>query len=100
MAQKPHAWHPADIYALVKKRGSTLTDIARKSDLSPSTPIAAMRRPCYAGEQAIAKFVSIEAHILWPDRYDDAGYPLHKRVRKNIFNVINRMKSSKKDVAA
>lgn len=83
-----HPWHPADIQALVKKRGGTFTSIAKDNGLAVGVPLQALKRWCYSGEQAVAEFVGIPAHELWPDRYDADGYPLHPRVRKKMFNAL------------
>lgn len=82
-----HAWHPADIKAEVEKRGGTLAQIGRDAGLSPGTPKNALRVPCYPAEQAIADFLKVPAHLIWPDRYDKDGIPLHPRVRRKFFNT-------------
>lgn len=90
-----HAWHPADIKAAIEKRGGTLAQIGRDAGLSCGTPKAALARPCYSGEQAIAKFLGVHARTIWPDRYDMSGKPLHPRVRKKMFNVPDGIRECK-----
>lgn len=82
-----HQWHPADIHALIRKKGGTFTSIAKEYNLQRSTPRHALYRPCYAGEQAVAAFLGMKPRELWPDRYDDDGLPLHPRIRKKLLSV-------------
>ena len=95
-----HSWHPADIYALIRKRGGTYSSIAAEYGLERSTPGQAQKRWCYAGEQAISAFIGVPAHELWPDRYDADGLPLHPRIRKAMFNDLNRTNPRKNVEAA
>lgn len=98
MTQTALNWHPADILAKIAKKGSNLSRIAKDNGLSSTTPSKALREPCYSGEQAIAKFLDISAHVIWPNRYDSKGIPLHSRIRKQL-NVETTIKSSQKRVA-
>ena len=84
MTKNAISWHPADIRAAVSKRGSTLTKIAEAAGLHRNTAQQALTAPCYAGEQAIAAFLDIPAHEIWPGRYDSAGLPRHPRIRKQL----------------
>lgn len=84
MTWKAISWHPADIKAAVAKSGHTLSQVAEAHGLDKSTISQAMRRPCYAGEQAIAAALGLPAHQIWPGRYDSAGIPKHPRIRKQI----------------
>ena len=81
-----HPWHPADIYASIRKKGGTYASIARMYGMDRSTPRSATVRPCYAGEQAIADFIGVPAKTIWPDRYDENGLPLHPKIRRIILN--------------
>lgn len=94
------AWHPADVYALIRKKGGNLTKIAHANGLERSTTRIALRRPVYAGEQAIADYLGIPAHVIWPDRYDEEGIPLHPRARKKILNGRTGEKTSQNTGAA
>lgn len=91
-----YPWHPADIKAAIEKRGGNLAQIGRDAGISIYTPKQALRQPCYTGEQAIADFLGVPAHTIWPDRYDADGVPLHPRVRKFQFNAPEDAKKRKK----
>lgn len=98
MKQNAHNWHPADIPAAVQKRGRDLASIARASGIAPRTASKALQEPCYTGEKVIADFLGTPAHVIWPNRYDEAGVPLHPRIRKQ-FNALAGMKTSQKATA-
>lgn len=48
-------WHPADIIAALKKKGTTLSN--------------ALFRPWTKGELIIANALGVEAKRIWPSRY-------------------------------
>ncbi len=98
MKQTALNWHPADISAAIAKKGSNLSRIAREAGISHSSTKTAIRARCYVGEQAIAVFIGVAPHIIWPNRYDSKGIPLHPRIRKNL-NVSFDIKSSQKCTA-
>ena len=58
-------WHPADIIAALKKKGTTLSALSRQSGYAPSTLSNALLRPWTKGELIIG----IEAKRIWPSRY-------------------------------
>ena len=99
MTKDAISWHPADVRAAVSKAGSTLAKIAEDAGLHVSTAQQALKRPCYAGEQAIAQFLGVPAHHIWPGRYDSAGLPKHPRIRKQL-NADNSAVEYQKRVAA
>lgn len=66
-------WHRADIVAAVKKRGTTLSAIARKAGLSPSTIRNALERPWPKGERLIAEAIGVQPSVIWPSRYQLRG---------------------------
>ncbi len=90
--------HPADIMAAIAKKGSNLSRIARAHKISHAATSVALRKPCYVGEQAVANFLETPAHVIWPNRYDSNGIPLHPRIRKQ-FNVDTSIKASQKCAA-
>jgi len=75
-------WHPEDIKAAVRKRGTTLSQLARDNGLSESTCRCALIRPTLAGERVIAAFLGIPAQALWPSRYERDGTPKHPRASR------------------
>ncbi|WP_119167077.1 helix-turn-helix domain-containing protein [Algihabitans albus] len=72
-------WHPEDIKAAVRKRGTTLTRLALDNGLYESACRVALNRPSLAGERAIAAFLGVSAQSLWPSRYQRDGTPKHPR---------------------
>lgn len=64
-------WHPADIIAGLRKRGSSLAAESRKNGLSSSTLANALTRSWPKGELIIAKALDTEPWVIWPSRYHD-----------------------------
>ncbi|MBD4771310.1 transcriptional regulator, partial [Xanthomonas citri pv. citri] len=48
-------WHPADIIAGLRKKGTSMAAESRRNDLSSSTLANALSRPWPKGEMIIAK---------------------------------------------
>lgn len=64
-------WHPADVIAALKKRGTTLAAVSRKAGLSSSTLANALSRPWPKGEWLIANALNVHPAEIWPSRYFD-----------------------------
>lgn len=64
-------WHPADIIAALRKRGTSLAALSRQSGLSPSTLANALSRPWPKGEWLIATALKVHPSEIWPSRYFD-----------------------------
>jgi len=62
-------WHPADIIAGIRKRGTTLAAVSRKSGLASSTLANALTRHWPKGERIIAEELGITPDQIWPSRY-------------------------------
>lgn len=72
--------HEADILAAVRKtRFRFLPRIAERYGVSDTQLRAALRRPQLAAERAISKATDIPLHVLWPDRWSEAGERLVRR---------------------
>lgn len=65
-------WHPADIVAGLRKKGTSLAAESRKAGLSSSTLANALTRPWPKGELIIADVLEIKPWVIWPSRYHDA----------------------------
>lgn len=63
-------WHPADIIAGLKKRGTTLSAVSREAGLASSTLANALNRHWPKGERLIAMALDTEPERIWPSRYD------------------------------
>ncbi|TDB55773.1 helix-turn-helix domain-containing protein [Photorhabdus luminescens] len=62
-------WHPADIIAGLKKRGTSLAAVSREAGLASSTLSNALHRPWPKGEKLIAIALDCEPFEIWPSRY-------------------------------
>ncbi|MBJ3814856.1 DNA-binding transcriptional regulator SfsB [Shimwellia pseudoproteus] len=62
-------WHPADIIAALRKRGTSLAAESRRAGLSSSTLANALTRPWPKGEMLIAKAIGVTPKEIWPSRY-------------------------------
>ncbi|WP_082751043.1 helix-turn-helix domain-containing protein [Blastomonas sp. CCH1-A6] len=76
-------WHAEDLKALIRKRGSNLSAIARRSGLKPQSIAHALFRPDARAEQAISEFLKIPAHSIWPSRYNADGSRKRPQPRLN-----------------
>ncbi|EDR1382532.1 transcriptional regulator [Salmonella enterica subsp. diarizonae serovar 61:r:z53] len=78
-----HDWHPADIVAGLRKKGTSLAAVSRKAKLASSTLANALIRPWPRGEKIIADALEISPEIIWPSRYfDDEGNRIERIMRK------------------
>ncbi|WP_082502251.1 helix-turn-helix domain-containing protein [Erwinia sp. Leaf53] len=64
-------WHPADIIAGLRKKGTTLAAQSRQAGLSSSTLANALCRPWPKGEWLIADALAVHPAQIWPSRYYD-----------------------------
>ncbi|EPF13980.1 MULTISPECIES: DNA-binding transcriptional regulator SfsB [Cedecea] len=71
MENKYVDWHPADIIAGLRKKGTSLAALSRQAGLSSSTLANALSRPWPKGELIIAQGLGVEPQVIWPSRYHD-----------------------------
>ncbi|HAF1712321.1 TPA: transcriptional regulator [Salmonella enterica] len=62
-------WHPADIIAGLRKRGTSLAALSRQAGLASSTLANALNRHWPKGEKLIAEALDIAPEQIWPSRY-------------------------------
>lgn len=63
-------WHPEHIKAAVRARGCTLAELARRIGCSASLVTHTIRRPkSERVDRAIARFLGVAVHSIWPERY-------------------------------
>lgn len=62
-------WHPADIIAALRKRGTSLAAVSRNSGLASSTLANALTRRWPKGERLIAEALGVAPEQIWPSRY-------------------------------
>ncbi|EBC2858033.1 transcriptional regulator [Salmonella enterica] len=62
-------WHPADIIAGLRKRGTSLSAVPRKAGLASSTLANALTRRWPKDERLIAEALGVAPEQIWPSRY-------------------------------
>lgn len=62
-------WHPADIIAALKRKGTSLSALSRASGLASSTLANALTRRWPKGERLIAQALNVSPEEIWPSRY-------------------------------
>lgn len=67
-------WHPEDIKAAVRKRGSTLSGLALANGVSAQLlSRALLDRSSSRAEKIIADFLGLHPKSIWPSRYHQNG---------------------------
>ncbi len=66
-------WHPADIVAAVRKKGSSLVAISGDLGLTRSAASRALLIPHPRVNKAIADLVGAPLHEIWPQWFDADG---------------------------
>ncbi|MCP1726254.1 Ner family transcriptional regulator [Natronospira proteinivora] len=59
----------------LRRRGSSLAQVAREHGVSRDAPILALRKPYPRMERAIAEALDLAPEAIWPERYDANGRP-------------------------
>ena len=67
-------WHPADIIAGLRKRGTSLSALSRHAGLASSTLANALTRHWSKGERLIAEALDVAPEKIWPSRYRKPEY--------------------------
>ena len=62
-------WHPADIIAGLRKKGTSLSAVSREAGLASSTLANALNRRWPKGERLIADALGVTPEEIWPSRY-------------------------------
>jgi Ner family transcriptional regulator len=85
-----------DVKAEIGRRGGSLSAIAKAAKLDPSSCRCALRYPVPAANKAIADFLGLSVHDLWPEWFDE-----HGERRPDVSSAILRRRwSSQKRRAA
>ncbi|MBA0201140.1 helix-turn-helix domain-containing protein [Pectobacterium carotovorum] len=74
-------WHPADIIAGLRKRGTTLAAVSREAGLASSRLANALTRHWPKGERLIAEALHRRPEDIWPSRYNNWQ---HRKYRNGI----------------
>lgn len=72
-------WHKEDIKAAIRKKGLSLTALAITHSLPEASVRNALSRPLVSGEKAIASFLDVPLHELWPERWTKSGQRIRPR---------------------
>lgn len=67
-------WHPADIYAALRKRGYNLAALSVDSGYHRTAVGKALRRHWPAAEKIIADAIGVPPQTIWPSRYRTPGH--------------------------
>lgn len=67
-------WHPADIIAGLKKRGTSLSALSRQAGLASSTLANPLTLRWPKGEKLIAEALDVAPENIWPSRYRKPEY--------------------------
>jgi len=62
-------WHPEDIKAAIRKKGTSLTALSQKHGYSDSYLRGTLIRHRPEGETIIAEFLDTTPADIWPERY-------------------------------
>jgi Ner family transcriptional regulator len=66
-AQSTQDWHPADVIAALRKRGTSLRQIALGNGYSHINRV--LTSPWLAAEQLVAQALELTPADIWPSRY-------------------------------
>ena len=80
-------WHPEEIKAAVRMRGSTLQDLSREAGLLEHACRSALSRPHFEGEYAIAKHLGVKPLDIWPSRYRPDGGRIPSVRRRSMISA-------------
>lgn len=75
-------WHPADIIAAVRKRGTSLQRLSIAHGFSPFTMNKAVRHCFPACHAIIADVIEVPRQQIWPQFYEVDGSRLSTRERR------------------
>lgn len=83
-------WHPQDILAAVRKRGTTLRALGRVHGFSTNALNVALTKRFPNAHVVIARFLGVSLHELWPHWYDQQNQPRFK-VRRDLWRKAGKM---------
>ncbi|PCI85439.1 MAG: hypothetical protein COB24_12940 [Hyphomicrobiales bacterium] len=66
-------WSRHEILAEIKDRGYTTIKLDAKLALKPNDIAVSLNRPFPKADKALARWLEIPLHDLWPSRYDSNG---------------------------
>lgn len=78
-------WHSEDVKAAIRKKGSTLTALAKAHGISAQAlSRAILERSSARAEIIIAEFLGVRPALIWPSRYNERGKRLTRLVAEQV----------------
>ncbi len=87
-------WHPADIVAGVRKKGSSLVAISKSLGLTSSAASRALLLPHTRVNAAIAAIIGAPLHEIWPQWFDADGRRIARSPRSSPLSPTTRVPES------
>lgn len=75
IARTARGWHPEEIKAAIRMKGSTMAELSRRNGYGEGTVRQALHRPYPAVERIVADHLGVAPEVIWPDRYGPDGTP-------------------------
>jgi Ner family transcriptional regulator len=91
---RTEGWHPADIVAAVRKKGSSLVKISADLGLTRSAASRALLLPHPRVNLAIAAVIGVAPHQLWPQWFDPDGRRIRARSPRSRLSSTTRVSES------
>lgn len=83
-------WHPADIIAAVRKRGTSLQRLSREHGFNSHSMNKAVRQCFPACHRIISDVIGVPRQMIWPQFYDADGQRLSLREQRRAAARIER----------
>jgi len=71
----PEDWHPEQVKAAIRMRGTTLNELSLRAGYEESAVRRTLRHRWPTVERIIADFLNCKPESIWPSRYDRNGFP-------------------------
>lgn len=99
MPKKPASsdWHRADVIAAFKKRGTSITKVARELGMNDSYLRQALNKPYPKAERLLAEFLGLKPQSIWPSRYYEDGSPKSGRGERGLGRHYTNLKGYKRN---
>lgn len=94
-------WDPADVICALRKKGITLSALAKVYGLAESSSLSAtLVRVLPKNQQRIADALGLHPMEIWPSRYNADGTPKMQGFRAVQFNAVTVARNSKTAAAS
>jgi lambda repressor-like predicted transcriptional regulator len=93
-------WDPADVICALRKKGITLSALAKAHGLAESSSLSAtLVRVLPRNQQRIADALGLHPMVIWPSRYNADGSQKQQGFRAVQFNALEVARNSKRTAA-